>query len=250
MSEQLRGRKFAGDLWARKYGTNDAWFRLGNVTQLEIERKVETDELQSTGKYDYGAALESVPKPSVTSIKVAFNTFDKQGLGRILMGDAVDFAGTVQNVVDKVLTVSKKGVALSLEHRDIDPATLAVKTEAGQAVEASNYRLSPNLGRLIILPASTINDGDKIKVSFKTKGRKGYHIDAETVDAIELEIELDGKDRITGNDGILHIYHAKFQTDGSTDWYADDWWKNGVTGTLLKPSDKPSTYSYREYLNE
>ena len=246
MSEQLRGRKYSGDLWAKKYGSNDNWERIGNVTQLEIERKVESDELQSTGKNDYGAALESVPKPGVTSIKTTFNTFDKHGLARILMGTAVDFTGTVQNVVDKVLTV-KKGGSLELEHGDIDPATLAVKTEAGQAVEASNYRLTANLGLLEILPASTLNNGDKIKVSYKTKGRAGFHIDAETVSDIELELKLDGKDRITGKEGLLHIYHAKLKTDGALDWFADDWWKNGVTGTLLKPSDKPSTYSFREF---
>ena len=69
---------------------------------------------------------------------------------------------------------------------------------------------------------ATINKGDELKVSYKTKGSKGYQIDADTLQRLDLELRLDGRDRITGKDGELNIYHGVLQSDFSAAWVMID----------------------------
>lgn len=90
---------------------------------------------------------------------------------------------------------------------------------------------------------ATVSKGDELKVSYKTKGSKGYQIDADTLQRLDLELRLDGRDRITGKDGELNIYHGVLQSDGNQDWMSDDWWKAGLSGTAIKPS----AYRFTQY---
>ena len=41
----LHGKKYSGDLLGRKYGSNDAFQPLGNVTELKTDAKVKEDTL-------------------------------------------------------------------------------------------------------------------------------------------------------------------------------------------------------------
>ena len=102
----LRGKKYSGDLYGRKFGSTDPAVKLGNLTSLTFEKSSDTEELQSTGKNDYGQAIESVTKPGVTKIKMEFNTFDKSAMARALMGEAVDLTTTPKTVTDEALVAT------------------------------------------------------------------------------------------------------------------------------------------------
>ena len=77
--QELRGRRYSGDLYGRKFGSSDTFQKLGNVSALSFSKDNSSDDLTSTGKYDYGQALDSVTKPGATKIKLEFNTFDRLG---------------------------------------------------------------------------------------------------------------------------------------------------------------------------
>ena len=226
----LRGKKYSGDLYGRKFGSTDPAVKLGNLTSLTFEKSSDTEELQSTGKNDYGQAIESVTKPGVTKIKMEFNTFDKSAMARALMGEAVDLTTTPKTVTDEAL-VATVGQWLKLA-----------------AVPAEHFEVNARLGMVrLIAGKTTVQDKDPLKISYKTKGSKGFAIDADTVQRFDMELYLDGRDRITGEEGILNIWHAALQSDGNLDWLSDDWWKNGVSGTALKPADKPSPYRFTQF---
>ena len=244
----LRGKKYSGDLYGRKFGSTDPAVKLGNLTSLTFEKSSDTEELQSTGKNDYGQAIESVTKPGVTKIKMEFNTFDKSAMARALMGEAVDLTTTPKTVTDEAL-VATVGQWLKLAEQDIDPAGITLKAGAGgTAVPAEHFEVNARLGMVrLIAGKTTVQDKDPLKISYKTKGSKGFAIDADTVQRFDMELYLDGRDRITGEEGILNIWHAALQSDGNLDWLSDDWWKNGVSGTALKPADKPTPYRFTQF---
>lgn len=250
MSQVHRGRKFSGDLYGRKFGSTDPMVKLGNLTALSFEKDSDTEELQSTGKYDYGQAIESVTKPGPTKIKMEFNTFDKLALARTLMGEAVDLSTSPESVSDEahVLTI---GEWIKLAHKDIDSTGFSVKGGSGNAVvPAEHYEVNHRLGMIrLIKGKTTLSDKDPLKITYKTKGSKGFTIAADTIQRFDLELYLDGRDRITGEDGILEIWHAALQSDGNLDFMGDNWWANGVSGTALKPEGKPSAYQFTQYSN-
>lgn len=246
MEQALRGRKFSGDLYGRKYGSDETMQKLGNVTAFSFEKSSDTEELQSTGKLDYGQAIESVTKPGATKIKIEFNTFDKYALARALMGDAVDLSTTPQTISDEAHKV-KVGGWIKLANKDIDAAGISVKS-GSTVVPAEHYEVNHRLGMIrLIKGKTTLNDGDPLKIGYKTKGSSGFSIAADTIQRFDLELYLDGRDRVSGNDGVLEVWHAALQSDGNHDWMGEDWWKNGVSGTALKPEGKPSPYQFTEY---
>lgn len=71
-------------------------------------------------------------------------------------------------------------------------------------------------------------------------------IDANTLQSLDLEIFLDGKDRISGKNGSLTIPHAKLSADGEINWFSDDWWESGLTGTVVKEEGK-SAMTFKEF---
>ncbi|MDO4897057.1 MAG: hypothetical protein Q3971_06815 [Moraxella sp.] len=238
-TQSLRGRKYSGDLYARKYGSTDAFEKMGNLTELTTKSETEKEELKSTGRDDYGQAIEveTVPQPIELSLK--FNTFDKRALARMLMGEAVDIGGAPQTIDETAVKASKTGW-IKLAHSDIDPDNFTLKNKSKQTIEKTKYELNPRLGMVRLLDATGINDGDNLHYEGKTKGRAGFAIDANTLQNIVLELYLDGKDRISGKDGILEVAHAVLSSDGDINWFDDNWWESGLTGTAVKDEGKPA----------
>lgn len=74
------------------------------------------------------------------------------------------------------------------------------------------------------------------------QGYKTHH----ATQSLDLEIFLDGKDRISGKNGSLTIPHAKLSADGEINWFSDDWWESGLTGTVVKEEGK-SAMTFKEF---
>ncbi len=238
------GKKYSGDLLGRRWGSNDAFQDLGNVTELKTSTKVKTDSLPSTGRDDYGQAIETEVTPEPTEISLKFNTFDKEGLARALMGEAVDLATTPATFADESHTA--KDGWINLAYEDIDPANFTLTTATGETVDKTMYELNPRLGMVRFNTSSTLVKDEVFKASGKTKGSAGFSIDANTLQSLPLELKLDGKDRITGKNGTLIIPHTVLSSKGDIDWFSDKWWENGFDGTLVKDEGKP-TMRFKEF---
>lgn len=239
-----QGKKYSGDLYGRPYGSTMGFSNMGNVSELTSSKEIESDELTSTGREDYGEAISIDSTPGATEMSIKFNTFDKQGMARALMGEAVDLDTAAVTITDETLTVTTGWIKLS--HKDIDPETFVLSDGTPTVVAATTYELNPRLGMLRFNETSTLLADSTATYSGATRGTGGYQIDANTLSALPLEMYLDGKDRVTGQNGILEIPHAVMTSDGEMNWMSDDWWESGLSGKLVKDPAKP-TMRFTEY---
>lgn len=237
--QNFRGRKYSGTLYARKYGSSDGFEKMGNVTEFSTKTDTDKEELKSTGRDDYGQAIEVEVISKPTEISIKFNTFDKYALARMLMGEVQDLVGTPKTIDETVVKANKTGW-MKLADTDIDPANFTIKNKSKVNIDKSKYELNPRLGMVRLLDSTGINEGDNLYYNGKTKGRMGFVIDANTLQSMPLELYLDGKDRVSGADGVLEIAHAVLSADSNVDWFDDKWWESGLTGTLVKDEGKPS----------
>ncbi len=244
MTQEFHGRQYSGDLYLRKWGTSDAFVKLGNVNELKTSQKVKTDTLKSTGREDFGQAIDSISTPEPAEVSIGFDSFDKHSFACMLMGEAVDLTGVVKPFIDEAHVVKAGMIKLSLG--DIDPVTFVLKDSSGDTVDPSMYVLNPRLGMVRFTEHSLLMNGEAFTVTGTTLGTAGYVIDANTLQNLPMEMYLDGKDRITGKDGVLEIGHAVLSADGDIDWFADKWWKGGLKGTLVKDKGKP-TMRFKEF---
>lgn len=244
--QSYHGRKYSGDLYARKYGSTDGFEKMGNVIEFTTTQKVETDVLKSTGKYDYGQAIDSDIMPQPIEISLKFDSFDKSALARVLMGEAVDLPTTPETLTDVQGVVSAGGF-IKLAHSDIDPETFVVKNKSSAVIKKEHYELLADIGMLRFKDGAGVKVNDTFTYSGKTKGTAGYRIDANTLQSLDLELYLDGKDRISGYNGYLEVPHVKLSTDGDINWFEDKWWESGLTGTVIKEEGK-SVMKFTEFV--
>lgn len=240
----LHGKKYSGDLYGRPHGSAMAFSNMGNVSELTTTKEMESEELTSTGRDDYGEAIEIDSLPGATEMAIKFNTFDKAGMARALMGTAIDLETTPVDITDEPMVVQMGWIKLS--HTDIDPETFVLTDDAATAVPADTYELNPRIGMVRFNDSSALLPDAAVTYTGKTRGSAGYQIDANTLASLPLELYLDGKDRITGKDGILSVPHAVMSSDGEINWLSEDWWESGLTGKLVKDPGK-STMLFTEY---
>lgn len=238
-TQNFRGRKFSGDLMGRTHGAANGFLKLGNVTELTTSQEVETDELKSTGREDYGQAIEVETTPQPIKINIKFNTFDRDALARMLMGEAVDVGGSSTTIDETPIKAKLKGW-MKLGVLDIDPENFELKNSLKTTIDKAHYELNPRTGMLKLNAGAGVDDGATLYFSGKTKGREGFAIDANTLQSIHLELYLDGKDRISGNDGVLEIAHVVLSADGNINWFEEGWLESGLSGTIVKDEGKPA----------
>lgn len=239
-----RGKKYSGDLYARKWGSNDGFLKIGNTTELTTTKESENNQLTSTGLGEYGEVLESENVPGATEVSIKFNTFDKHAMARVMMGEAIDLSTDVVTFADEPLIVGLNW--LKLAHRDIDVSTLVLKDDADATIDPATYEVNGRLGMVRFKETATPLAGSTVTYSGSTNGTAGYQIDANTLTSLPLEMYLDGQDRITGQYGILDMPHADLSSDSDINWFSDDWWEGGLSGPLVKDPGKP-TMRFTEY---
>lgn len=244
-TQTLKGRKYSGDLYGRTYGSKDGFVKMGNVSELKTSTKSKTDTLPSTGRDDYGQAISSEITLEPTEISLAFNSFDKQALARMLMGEAVDLSTSPQQLTDVSFQVTNGWIDVG--YLDIDESSFTIQASTGGAIDKDTYTLNTRLGLLKFNEKSKLQAGETVNVTAgQTKGTAGFSIDANTLQDLKLELKLDGKDRISGKNGVLIIPHAVLSAKGDINWFDDKWWEAGFEGVLVKDEGKP-TMQFTEF---
>ena len=245
------GLIFEGDVKIRNRNQPDAGvYDVGNTTSLTTATSTETKERISKRKGTYGQALDSLVTQNPTEVGLTLDTFDKDSLAMALMGEAAVIQAKAETITDTVIVIGKKGAGYKLPHENIDPATIRVKNKSDQPVAPENVKFNANVG-LIEIAAGTDNvqDGDEVKVSYKTRAAGGFKIAAGALSRLDLEIWVDGKNRITGESGVLHIPHAVLAADGDIDWFGDDFAEAAFKGTAVLASGETSTYYFSSFNN-
>ena len=245
------GLIFEGDVKVRNRNiAGSGIYDVGNTTSLTTASSTESKERTSKRKGTYGQALDSLVTQKPTEVGLKLDTFDKNSLAMALMGEAAVIAARAETVTDTVIRICKKGQGYKLPHENIDPATIKVKNKSDQNVAAEKVKFNANVGLIEIdETADNVNDDEDIKVSYKTRAAGGFKISAGALSRLDLEIWVDGKNRITGEAGVLHIPHAVLAADGDIDWFGDDFAEAAFKGTAVLAEGQTSTYYFSSFGN-
>lgn len=238
-----------GTVMARNRRLPDTGFLpIGNVTALKLKTESEKKTRTSKQKGSYGQALDTITIKKPTTVSFTLDTFDKTNLAMVLMGaDSVVEASAVKTT-DQPVTVTKKGIWISLGHANLDPTKVIVKNAAGTKVDEADYELNANIGLVLIKEScTTVQDGEEVKITHTTKAGGGFHIDADKVSDWDLEIMVDTTNRVNGKEGKLHIPSAVIASDSELDWFADDFNSASFSGNTVLVAGYPSSYSYSEF---
>ncbi len=245
-SAQLHGRLFEGDLYVKKYQSDDGFVKLGNATEFKTKAEIEKKELKSTGRGSFGQAIDTVVIPKPMQIDIKFNSFDKYALARALMGVAVDVAGQVATISDTTVVAAQGLIDLGVIDIDAEHFSLKNKTKSNAKIDKAHYQLNAKMGLLELLDTAGADVGDELVFSGKTRGQAGFVIEAGTLTSLPLELKLDGYDMVSQRHGILEIPHAVLSSNGDLDWFSDNFWVAGLSGTIVKDEGK-SAMSFREF---
>lgn len=246
------GLLLSGNLWARNRRISGApFYQIGNVTDLKFDTKTDTKKRESHQKKSLGQNLDSVPIPSGTEVSWTFDTFNRNNMALALSGEVKELANKVASEADVSYTVVKKGSAITLNHEDIDPATLKVKNKDNEEVADGFIECSPVLGLLTIAEdCPNVADNETVKVTFSTRGRGGYEVAASTVNDFDLELKLDGYNHANDKDCALLVPNVKVAADGAIEWLKGDFASVSAKGDVVTVNGNKHPYLYREYDNE
>ena len=113
-------------------------------------------------------------------------------------------------------------------------------------MKAEHLSVNAVLGLITVLPpCDNVNAGGKIKVTAKTLKKGGFKIDADAVPDYDLEIMLDGENRVTGEPVKLHIPSTVVAADSELDWFKDDFNEVSFTGNPVLVAGYESSYSVK-----
>lgn len=249
MRQEDDGLLFAGNVMVRNRRiAGSGFYDIGNTTALSIKSDSEKKQRPSKRKESYGQPLDSITIKKPSELKLKLNTFDRQNLAMALMGESAVLADSAAKITDEVLTIGKKGQWYALSLDNLDGSKVSLKNAAGQPVKTEHFEVNANLGLICIKPdCDNVQEGEEIKATATGRSGGGFRIDAETAGDFDLEIMLDGVNRVNGRNIKLHIPSAVIAADSELDWFAEDFNEASFTGTPVKLTEYPSSYSYREF---
>ncbi|MCG7655943.1 hypothetical protein [Wielerella bovis] len=242
---QDRGLKFAGTVYARLKGST-TWFELGNTRSLTIKSSTEKDERISFKKESFGQALDNLPTPKPPEISWENDTFNKRNFGFMLMGKATDLDTQLKTVSGETITLVK-GEWVELANANLDGnKDITLTLTAGGEVKKEDYTVNHNVG-LIMLHADSESEAGEATISYTTREGGGFAISAATLDSLNLELKIDGKNRVTDENGLLNVWEVNVAADGDFDWLSGDWGKAKFSGTCITPSGKTEPYHLKMF---
>lgn len=243
------GLLFAGTVYARNRRIEGSGFYdIGNTTSLSIKSDAEKIQRVSKRKDSFGQPLDSLANKNPSELSYTLDTFDRTNLAMALMGESAVIEAKVVKVTDEAVTIGKKGQWYKLTIANLDDGKVTVKNASEQPVKAEHIEINATLGMILIKEeCDNVNEGEAVKVTASTKATGGFTIDADTVGDYDLELMLDGTNRVTGENVKLHIPSAVVSSDSELDWFADEFNSVSFTGNPVLVSGHKSVYSVQVF---
>lgn len=243
---QDRGLKFSGTVFARLKGTAN-WFDLGNTTSLTIATSSEKDERKSHRKDSFGQALDSLLTPNPPEISWENDTFNKRNFAFMLMGEAKDLDAKTTTVGGENVTLVK-GEWGKWTNENLDSSKeVTVQLAGGSKVKATDFTVNHNAGLIMLHHDNSTAEAGGATVGYTVREDGGFVIDAAKLDGLQLELMIDGKNRVTGENAVLKVWKTNVAADGDFDWLSGDWGKAKFKGTCITPTGKNSPYQLQSF---
>lgn len=211
--------------------------------QFEIQPNVETKELISKGRDDYGQTIESVTIQQPADFNMSLTEVNTESLTLALLGTSASATQASGTMTDQAV-VAKLGAWVDLGHAALDEL-ITVENSGGTVtyIEGTDYKLNRPMGWLMALDGGAIADAATVNVSGAYDGYTGTQIRGATNADIRAEIIFDGKNAADGLPVIVTIHEAIIAADSAFDFLADDFNEVGLTGKMKTPTGKTEPFT-------
>lgn len=227
-------------------GTRGKLVQVGNTTKLAIKPNSSKKEQKSKMRGSYGTAITTVMLPDPSDFSMTLERIDKNNLLYQFLGTEASYAQTAGSVVDEAVTATLGGV-IKLANEKV--SSVVVKNSAGSTtyVLGTDYAIkSADLGLIEILSTGSIADAAALKISYsKAAITDGWAINGSTKASIRVYVLLDGENIASGELISGEFWDVTLTPDQEIDFLSDELVQIGLSGSMTKPSAKPSAYQVR-----
>jgi hypothetical protein len=236
----------SGDLNIDVYGADGSRtgeLDVGNASAFAINAPtIEKKEQKGFRRENFGKKIASVPISKEQELKITLTDINRKNLALALMGtDAVYTQTAGNNTADAETVIGHTDKWTKLVCRNLDSETPPVvkdSTETTTYVEGDDYEVDYQVGRIKVLSAGDIEDGDSLKVGSTWLAiTDGYRVQALTKDVLYAYIRLIGKDLAHDRDCEVVVFKAELVPSGDINWLTDDFASLELTGTILNTAD-------------
>lgn len=198
-------------------------FELGNATEFSVSMSSEVLERISKKRGTYGQVLNTITLPKAGELSITIDTINKETFAMALMGSLGVDDMKAETIADEEIDF-KPDVWLKLPHRYIDGEVVVKDASAASTVDDKEVEVEPRLGlfRVTAAGAAAANIEGTVKVSYKTATWTRWVIQAFKATELRGELWLDGKNRITGEDVLLHMPQFTLAVDGEFNFFTDE----------------------------
>ncbi|MEP6587139.1 MAG: hypothetical protein ABJA84_00075 [Polaromonas sp.] len=213
------------------------------ANKFEIKPNVETKDLISKGRNNYGQTLESVVLQQPADFSLELNEVNKESIALALLGTATATAQVAGTLADQAVVI-KKDRWVSVTKENLGEA-ITVKNTAGTLtyVEGTDYALNRPLGLIKVLPASAIADAASLNVSGGYAAISSTVISGATNSDVRARIVFDGINQADGLPVIVRVHEAVIAADSAFDFLADDFNTVNLPGKLKTPTGKSEPFT-------
>lgn len=221
----------------------DKWYPFGNTTTVEVTPESETIEVLSTGRDDYGQALDSMVDPKPTKGTLTINRFNHRNLAIAFMGLAALKTISEATITDEEV-VAVLGGAVRLANGSASAVTVQDETDTTTYTVDTDYtiRTSPGVTFIEFPETSTIPDGATLHIDYTAGADAGYLIQGGTTPSQKMAIVFDGKERFSGKDALLDIFQCTIKPSAGFNFQSSDPAEVSYEIILIKLPTKSSSY--------
>ncbi len=234
----MSGRLFSGDLYFRRKlnGVFGPLLPFGNATKMALKENAEIKKRKSKQKADYGQILDAVGIKGEAEISLELDDLDKDSIALLFLGTASDINESGAAVTGEPY-IAHLDTLIKLDHRNISAVVI------GALVENTDFEIvNEKVGIIKILSGGSVSEDDPLSVNYTYSALTGSKVTGGTNASIKVQLFLDGYDLVSQKDAEVNVWEAELTPDSEMDFLADDFATLGLSGTMIKPANKPSAY--------
>ena len=200
--------------------------------------------VQSKRRDRFNQVLYSEQDPGISNLSLTLVAIPPPLLARVFYGEGAEVSVTAGEVEEEPLTVTEKGVPLSLANRYLTAAAVVVTNNAGSTTYVLNtdYTVDRLRGHITIKSGSVIAVDDVLKVTYTNAAYTLLSIRGGVKPNENFYITGDMLNRPGKQDMSLEIYQATLSTDGDFDLFSAEPLTLTLTGPLITPEGKTEPY--------
>ena len=222
---------------------SNAWFDFDECDKFEIKENVSEKTRKSKKCKTYGQLKSQIPIKEPVELSIAFSTMNKDNFATLFMSEAEDntiAAGTFTETVKNV----QKGRSVHLAVRNIDPATVSVKSADGTTTFAvgTDYTIeNAKLGFIALPETSGIPAGDLLIAGDNAESKSVRMVGGSKYDR-RYSVKFVGTNLDTDEPTLVIVHDVRLAPQSGVDFLADDFTMGELTGKPVLDSETNETY--------